>query len=214
MKPAVAFVAAFVLATAAATGASAKLHPAPKPPPAPADSAVSADSTKSDSASADSSSSPAGGDSTLASKIVDTAHVLSISPTGGASPTVTGAQKNAAAPGTAGGATGGTTGGASAAARPIAVPALPVAGAPRTAAASSTTPPDTASQHHLAKLFASMQPKEAAQVLQRMGDDDVQIILGYVGTRQAAAILAELPPDRVATLSKLALRAGTGGRVK
>jgi len=210
MKPAVAFIAAFVLATVAATGTSAKLHPAPKPPPAPADSTASADSTQSDSTSADSSSSSAAGDdSTLASKIVDTAHVLSISPTGAASPTAPATQSTAAR-----GATGGAAGGATVTPRPVAIPALPVAGAPRTIPASNSTQPDTASQHHLAKLFASMQPKEAAQVLQRMADDDVQIILGYVGTRQAAAILAELPPDRVATLSKLALRAGSGGRVK
>jgi hypothetical protein len=34
----------------------------------------------------------------------------------------------------------------------------------------------------------------------------VQIILGYVGPKQAAAILAALPPERVATLSKLAMQ--------
>lgn len=206
MKPAVAFIAAFVLATAAATGVNAKLHPAPKPPPAPADSTARADSTESDSTSADSTSSTVDADSTLSSRIVDTAHVLSISPIGAASRAIPGAQTRAAA--------GSAAGGTPAAARPITVPTLPVAGAPRTVPVSDSTSPDTASQHHLAKLFASMQPKEAAQVLQRLGDDDVQIILGYVGTRQAAAILAELPPDRVAAFSKLAMRGGTGGRVK
>jgi hypothetical protein len=39
-----------------------------------------------------------------------------------------------------------------------------------------------------------------------MTDNDVEIILGYVGPRPAAAIMAELPPERVAILSKLAMQ--------
>lgn len=51
-----------------------------------------------------------------------------------------------------------------------------------------------------------MDAKQAAKVLEHMDDADVQILLGYVGPRQAASILAELPPKRVATLSKLAMQ--------
>ena len=51
-----------------------------------------------------------------------------------------------------------------------------------------------------------MEAKQAAKVLEHMSDGDVQIILGYVGPRQAAAIMAEMPPERVATLSKLELQ--------
>jgi flagellar motility protein MotE (MotC chaperone) len=51
-----------------------------------------------------------------------------------------------------------------------------------------------------------MEPKQAAKVLDHMSDNDVEIILGYVGPRQAASIMAELPPERVATLSKMAMQ--------
>lgn len=62
------------------------------------------------------------------------------------------------------------------------------------------------SERRVAKVFTSMEPKQAAKVLERMADADVHIILGYVGPRQAASILAALPPERVATLSKLAMQ--------
>lgn len=90
--------------------------------------------------------------------------------------------------------------------------------APRAAAAASgrdsthsepaAPPADTASERRLAKVFTAMEPKQAAKVLQHMSDGDVQIILGYVGPRQAASIMAELPPERVAKLSKLAMSGG------
>ena len=66
-----------------------------------------------------------------------------------------------------------------------------------------------ASERRLAKVFTAMEAKQAAKVLQHMEDGDVQIILGYVGPRQAASILAELPPQRVATLSKRAMQVKT-----
>ena len=88
-------------------------------------------------------------------------------------------------------------------------------GAPASGAAAAgisapgTKPPiDTvvqASERRLAKVFTSMDAKQAAKVLEHMADNDVQIILGYVGPRQAASILEALPPERVATLSKLAM---------
>ena len=57
-------------------------------------------------------------------------------------------------------------------------------------------------ERRLAKVFTSMDATQAAKVLEHMTDGDVQIILGYVGTRQAAAIMAALPPERVAAISK------------
>jgi flagellar motility protein MotE (MotC chaperone) len=62
----------------------------------------------------------------------------------------------------------------------------------------------------LSKVFTAMEPKQAAKVLEHMSDGDVQVILGYVGPRQAASIMAEMPPQRVATLSKLSMQ----GKVK
>ena len=60
-------------------------------------------------------------------------------------------------------------------------------------------------ERRLAKLFSAMDADVAAKTLEHMTDSDVQIILGYVGTRQAAAILGAMPADRVAALSKLTL---------
>ena len=76
-------------------------------------------------------------------------------------------------------------------------------------APAASEPADSAAQaseQRLAKVFTAMEPKQAAKVLQHMQDADVQIILGYVGPRQAASIMAELPPERVATLSKMAMQ--------
>lgn len=67
---------------------------------------------------------------------------------------------------------------------------------------------DTASERRLSKVFTSMEAKQAAKVLEHMADMDVHIILGYVGPRQAASIMAELPPERVAKLTKIAMNGG------
>jgi hypothetical protein len=72
--------------------------------------------------------------------------------------------------------------------------------------AAAPPPVDTAliaSQRRVAKIFTSMDAKAAAKVLEQMNDNDIHIILGYVGAKQAAAILSALPPERVAKLSKL-----------
>jgi flagellar motility protein MotE (MotC chaperone) len=63
-----------------------------------------------------------------------------------------------------------------------------------------------ASERRVAKVFTSMDAKQAAKVLEHMTDNDVHVILGYVGPRQAASIMAALPPERVAKLSKLAMQ--------
>jgi hypothetical protein len=87
----------------------------------------------------------------------------------------------------------------------------PAPSKPQTPAAA--LPADTlaeASERRLAKVFTAMEPKQAAKVLQHMQDADVQIILGYVGPRQAASIMAELPPERVATLSKMSMQTKAG----
>jgi flagellar motility protein MotE (MotC chaperone) len=60
-----------------------------------------------------------------------------------------------------------------------------------------------AAQKRVAKIFTSMDAKAAAKVLVQMSDNDIHVILGYVGPKQAAQIMTELPPERVAKLSKL-----------
>jgi hypothetical protein len=184
MKPIIAFVASFVVAAAGSTGAKVMLtkpaHPA-------------ADSTKIgvDSAGTDST----GKKSHDASP--DTTH------------------KQAGAPN----ATSKMVAAVESTAAPTVVPPKTAAksgahGEKPTAAAAPATPavPDSvveASERRLAKVFTAMEAKQAAKVLQHMEDADVQVILGYVGPRQAASIMAELPPERVATLSKRAMQAKT-----
>ena len=55
----------------------------------------------------------------------------------------------------------------------------------------------------------TMDAKAAAKILEQMSDNDVHIILGYVGAKQAAQILSSLPPERVAKLSKLEMGGGS-----
>src|SRR5262249_6126902 len=78
-----------------------------------------------------------------------------------------------------------------------------------TPASAATQSGDTASERRLSKVFTAMEPKQAAKVLEHMADGDVLVILGYVGPRQAASIMAELPPERAAKLSKLELQGKT-----
>jgi MgtE intracellular N domain len=58
----------------------------------------------------------------------------------------------------------------------------------------------------LAKVFASMQAREAARVLEHLDDDEVQIILGQLGNREAAAVLSNLTPERAAVISRAIIR--------
>jgi hypothetical protein len=55
----------------------------------------------------------------------------------------------------------------------------------------------------LAKIFGSMQPRDAARVLEQMDDQDIVVILGMLNDRQAAAVLSNLAPQRAAAVSRL-----------
>jgi hypothetical protein len=189
MKPVVIGIIAFVVSTAAATGAKVMMT---KPLPAKPDSSAAADST-----AADSTRKPA--DSTR----TDTAVVASGQPV---APPV-----DSAPPGV-----NLRTDSLKAKAAPI-VPAQPTQPTQPTPTKAAATPAlaaaapanDTAgegSERRLAKVFTSMDAKQAAKVLEHMSDNDVHVILGYVGVKQAASIMAALPPERVATLSKLEIQ--------
>jgi hypothetical protein len=177
MKPVVVFVLTFVVAAAASTGA--KVVMTKRPPPVHGDSAL-ADSTHADSTRADSTKAAAGPDSSR----TDTAVVASGQPVTPPADT----------------------------ARPVAAPTVDTAKPkPAQVLASATLPVATdtvaeASERRIAKVFTSMDAKQAAKVLEHMTDNDVKVILGYVGVKQAASIMAALPPERVATLSKLAMQ--------
>ena len=188
MKPILAFVAAFIVATGASTGV--KVMTAKPAPGAKADSTKEGvDSTATDSSHKGEKSDK--GERAEASK--DSSHASAKAE----------APKSVAAsidkaPGFAASSTLVNNG-----AKPT------VKAAPASKGSAAPQPVDSvaaASEQRLAKVFTAMEPKQAAKVLQHMQDADVQIILGYVGPRQAASIMAELPPERVATLSKMAMQ--------
>ena len=72
-------------------------------------------------------------------------------------------------------------------------------------AATGTTdaPPG---EKRIARVIAAMAPRDAAKMLAQMADHDVAIIIGNLTEKQEAAILTQLPADRLAAISKLALR--------
>lgn len=69
---------------------------------------------------------------------------------------------------------------------------------------------DTALQRRIAKVFAAMQPKDAARVLSRMDDNDVHTVLAELSPKQQAAILGSLPAERAAALTRASLRKDGG----
>jgi hypothetical protein len=69
---------------------------------------------------------------------------------------------------------------------------------------------DTGSQR-LAKIFGAMDPRDAAEVLQGLTDDEVSAILVQMSERKVAAILSDFAPDRAASLSRVVLLARNGG---
>lgn len=189
MKPILAFLAAFLVAAGATTGV--KVVTAKPVHNAKADSTTKegVDSTATDS-TAKGEKAENGGKADAAK---DSSHSAAAEP-----PKRVLAATNAKAPGFAPSSTLVDNG-----AKPT------VKLAPKPQAPAAPQPADTlaeASERRLAKVFTAMEPKQAAKVLQHMQDADVQIILGYVGPRQAASIMAELPPERVATLSKMAMQ--------
>ena len=177
MKPAIVFVATFVVAMGASTGAKVVMtKPGSMKPPGDS-THVGSDSTQTDSTrknSAEGAVKQAGEPARAAAPLTaadsaarDSSARLAAAAHGPEPTVASGGSKPAARPG---------------------------------------APGDTASERRIAKVFTSMDAKQAAKVLEHMADSDVEIILGYVGPRQAASIMAELPPERVATLSKMAMQ--------
>jgi hypothetical protein len=189
MKPAIVFVITFVVAAAASTGAKVMTT---KPSHAAADSTHADSTAKHDSTSTDTAAVASGEHGTPP---VDTTPRAPATPVDSSKHVVADAKHGAPE------------------AKPAAghdpKPAAPRDTKPAPAVASAPRPnADTASERRLSKVFTSMEAKQAAKVLEHMADMDVHIILGYVGPRQAASIMAELPPERVAKLSKIAMNGG------
>lgn len=89
---------------------------------------------------------------------------------------------------------------------PIAAP-VPV----KLATTQPKTTADSGVSHRLAKVFAAMQAKDAARVLEQMEDSDVQVILTSLSNKQQAAILGSFPTQRAATIMRSTLRNSAGG---
>ena len=60
----------------------------------------------------------------------------------------------------------------------------------------------------LSKIFSEMKPTEAADVLSYLSDSEIERILLGIRERDAAAILAQLEPERAAAVSRRVLRRG------
>lgn len=81
----------------------------------------------------------------------------------------------------------------------------------RTGPPRATPVTDSLISLRLAKVFAAMQPKDAARVLEQMNDSDVRAILGSLSSKQQAAILGSFPTERAALLVQATLRNAAGG---
>lgn len=84
-----------------------------------------------------------------------------------------------------------------------AVPAamLPDAGA----MASGADPQGDSGADQLARIFAAMQPRDAARVLSHLRDNEIRDVLTLMAPRQAAAVLSNMEPGRAAVLSRSVL---------
>lgn len=62
----------------------------------------------------------------------------------------------------------------------------------------------------VAKILAAMKPKAAADIVARLDDDEVDRIVRQLNAKQVAALLAVLPQERAARLSRRLLEPKTG----
>jgi hypothetical protein len=69
-------------------------------------------------------------------------------------------------------------------------------------------PDRTKAYAQLAKIFASMKTDDAVKVLAHMSDTEVEGVLRQMSVRTAADVLAALPQERAAVLSRRLLLAG------
>jgi hypothetical protein len=67
----------------------------------------------------------------------------------------------------------------------------------------------TEARARLARVFATMEPKGAASVLEQMSDSEIVAILAPLNERQTAAILEQLSPQRAAAVSRALLNRRT-----
>ena len=81
----------------------------------------------------------------------------------------------------------------------------PLGAPPATLGAVVAELPDTAHAEgfqQLGRIFAKMQTADAVKIMGYLDDEEVARVLGTLNVRQAAALLAAMPSDRAARLSK------------
>jgi hypothetical protein len=95
---------------------------------------------------------------------------------------------------------------------PEVTPVAPATPAPvRPAAAPAPTVITPADYASVAKILTGMKPVAAGEILKRLDDEQVEGILRSLGARQASTMLALLPPERGATLSRRLMRPSPAG---
>jgi hypothetical protein len=85
---------------------------------------------------------------------------------------------------------------------------VPVAQAATVAPADSARA--AARAKSVAKIIANMKPKSAVEVFAKLSDDEVETIVRQLNAKQTASLLAVLPKDRAALLSRRLLEAKPG----
>ena len=86
------------------------------------------------------------------------------------------------------------------------LPVLPPKGAP------GDTVAEAARAKAVAKIMASMKPKDAAAIVANLNDDELERIIRQLNAKQVASLLTALPKDRAATMSRRLLAPGAAGK--
>jgi hypothetical protein len=203
-KPLIVFLIAFAVSLCAGTGLA--FIRAPKPPAAPAGekSAKHASGTTHDTTAHDSATEP---DATPTSEETDKGipHVASaeaetqmgMSSQTEASEATTGRSTHTAHTGEAHYGTAATS---------VSAPTSDAKHSAPKQLAVDTKAADSALTTRLAHIFAAMQPKDAAHVLEQMDNHDIQVILLELSNKQQASILSNLPVQRAAAIARETLR--------
>lgn len=71
-----------------------------------------------------------------------------------------------------------------------------------TATAVSAALGSAAGYRQVARMLSNMKPADAGKIVAYLNDDQLEGILGQLGVRQAASLMAQLPTERAAAMSR------------
>lgn len=103
-------------------------------------------------------------------------------------------------------AVGAPASGAPATGEPVASGPTPATSPENTTAGTTVDREDSA--RRMARIFSTMQPRDAAKVMTLMDRGEIELVLRQLDNRSAAKILAGLDPDLAADLSQALMRPG------